>query len=211
MHVELVDDRVLIHARAAGVAAVCPLCGEISRRFNGNLQRRLADLRAHGWQVRLVLSGAALSVPVRSVPDTDLRGAVPASNSSAILAADRAPADLVRHLGLALSGRPAQALASRLLLPVSKVTRLLVDRFVAVVHNRTSGTLEPWLDEAATSETASFSGGLAADQVAVIATLTEPWSNGQTKGQINRLKALKRQMYGRANMDLLKARLVDAS
>jgi transposase len=37
--------------------------------------------------------------------------------------------------------------------------------------------------------------------------LREPWSNGQTEGQINRLKTLKRQMYGRANIDVLKARL----
>jgi transposase len=38
----------------------------------------------------------------------------------------------------------------------------------------------------------------------------QPWSNGQTEGQINRLKTLKRQMYGRGNIDLLKARLVQA-
>ena len=43
------------------------------------------------------------------------------------------------------------------------------------------------------------------------AAAQEPWSNGQTEGQINRLKTLKRQMYGRANIDLLKARLVTAS
>jgi transposase len=37
---------------------------------------------------------------------------------------------------------------------------------------------------------------------------TEPWSNGQTEGQINRLKALKRTMYGRAGPELLRARLL---
>ncbi|TFL16098.1 transposase, partial [Jannaschia formosa] len=67
------------------------------------------------------------------------------------------------------------------------------------------------LDEAATSEIASFACGLASDHAAVAAALTEPWSNGQTEGQINRLKTLKRQMYGRVNIDLLKARLVAAS
>ena len=96
-------------------------------------------------------------------------------------------------------------------LPALAVTRLLVDRFVAMVRNGTAGELAAWLDEAATSEIASFSRGLAADHAAVVATLTEPWSNGQTEGQINRLKTLKRQMYGRANIELLKARLVDAS
>ncbi len=36
----------------------------------------------------------------------------------------------------------------------------------------------------------------------------EPWSNGQTEGQINKLKPLKRAMYGRANVDLLRARMM---
>jgi transposase len=42
----------------------------------------------------------------------------------------------------------------------------------------------------------------------VTAALTEPWSNGQTEGQITKLKLVKRQMYGRARLDLLRARLV---
>jgi transposase len=55
---------------------------------------------------------------------------------------------------------------------------------------------------------ASFANGLRADQAALTAALREPWSNGQTEGQINRLKMLERTMYGRANLDLLKARLI---
>ena len=50
------------------------------------------------------------------------------------------------------------------------------------------------------------------DGVAVIAWLAnQPWSNGQTEGQINKLKLVKRQMYGRAKIDLLQARLIGAS
>jgi len=37
-----------------------------------------------------------------------------------------------------------------------------------------------------------------------------PWSNGQTEGQITKLKLVKRQMYGRAKIDLLQARLIGA-
>ena len=40
------------------------------------------------------------------------------------------------------------------------------------------------------------------------AAIVEPWSNGQTEGQVTRLKLVKRQMYGRANVDLLRARMV---
>ena len=44
------------------------------------------------------------------------------------------------------------------------------------------------------------------DLAAVRNAITERWSNGQTEGQINRLKTLKRQMYGRAGTELLRAR-----
>ena len=43
---------------------------------------------------------------------------------------------------------------------------------------------------------------------AVESAVTEPWSNGLVEGQINRLKTLKRQMYGRAGVELLRARLL---
>jgi len=49
---------------------------------------------------------------------------------------------------------------------------------------------------------------LTADLSAVRAAFDSPWSSGQVEGQINRLKFLKRQMYGRANLDLLRARVL---
>ncbi|TFL16004.1 transposase [Jannaschia formosa] len=96
-------------------------------------------------------------------------------------------------------------------LPALATARHLVDRFVAMGRNGTAGDLKAWFIAGATSEIASVARGLASDQAAIVAALTEPLSNGQTEGQINRLKTLKRQMYGRANIDLLKARLVAAS
>ena len=80
-----------------------------------------------------------------------------------------------------------------------------------MVCNGAAVDLMVWLDEAAASEIASFSRGLTADQAAVVAALKEPWSNGQTERQIKGLKTLERQMYGRANIELLKVRLVAAS
>jgi transposase len=53
-----------------------------------------------------------------------------------------------------------------------------------------------------------FAQGLSADFAAVLAGLTLPASNGQLEGQINRLKMIKRQMYGRANFDLLRRRVL---
>jgi len=71
-----------------------------------------------------------------------------------------------------------------------------------------------WLAEAracgvGTVET--FVAGLEQDGAAVRAALTLPWSNGQAEGQINRLKLLKRQSYGRASFDLLRRRVLMAA
>jgi hypothetical protein len=66
--------------------------------------------------------------------------------------------------------------------------------------------LEAWLADARTSglrAVETFAAGLEQDGAAVRAALTTPWSNGQTEGQVTRLKLLKRQMYGRAGFDLL--------
>ena len=47
--------------------------------------------------------------------------------------------------------------------------------------------------------------------MAVEAAVTERWSNGPVEGQVNRLKTIKRQMYGRAGVELLRARLIPFS
>ncbi|QHD70733.1 hypothetical protein GS397_26885 (plasmid) [Sphingobium yanoikuyae] len=55
---------------------------------------------------------------------------------------------------------------------------------------------------------AAFAAGVEADKDAVAAAISTPWSSGQVEGKVNRLKAIKRQMYGRAKIDLLKARVM---
>ena len=69
---------------------------------------------------------------------------------------------------------------------------------------RDTDTLARWVTDASASLLASFGKGIVADLAAVKAALTEPWSNGQ----ITKLKLVKRQMYGRARLDLLRARLL---
>ena len=53
--------------------------------------------------------------------------------------------------------------------------------------------------------------GVRTDKVAIAAAIEEPWSNGPVEGQITKLKLVKRQMYGRAKLDLLEARLLPAA
>ncbi len=92
--------------------------------------------------------------------------------------------------------------------PALAVARDLTERFHCMLRTRDAGALPHWLAETGSSLLASFGKGIAADLAAVTAALTEPWSNGQTEGQITKLKLVKRQMYGRARLDLLRARLV---
>ena len=87
----------------------------------------------------------------------------------------------------------------------------LAQDFAALVRQRQPAQLEPWLNRAAQSTLPPFrrfAKGLRADLAAVQAAVTLPWSQGPTEGQINRLKLLKRQMYGRARLDLLARRFL---
>ena len=59
-------------------------------------------------------------------------------------------------------------------------------------------------------ELRGFAEGLKQDEAAVKAALSSEWSNGQVEGRINRLKTLKRRMYGRAGFDLLRNRFLQA-
>jgi len=79
--------------------------------------------------------------------------------------------------------------------------------FAALMTDRHDRDLEKWM----TAATAvgcpglrSFVTGLRADQDAVTTGLTLPWSSGNVEGQINRIKMVKQQMYGRASPDLLR-------
>lgn len=91
--------------------------------------------------------------------------------------------------------------------PALVSARDLVDRFHRMVRDRDPAVLPALIGDLVASILASFGKGIAADRAAVTAALVEPWSNGQTEGQITKLKLVKRQMYGRAKLDLLRARL----
>jgi transposase len=84
-------------------------------------------------------------------------------------------------------------------------------RFVQMVRGRKCKELPNWLHEAKTcplEEVRRFASGLEKEYDALAAALSEEWSNGQVEGHITRLKLLKRQMYGRAKIDLLRLRVL---
>ena len=91
--------------------------------------------------------------------------------------------------------------------------RHLTQEFAKMVRNLEGEKLDGWLEEAAGCEALvikKFAAGLKKDLAAVRAGLTESWSNGPVEGFINKVKLLKRQGYGRANFDLLRARVLAA-
>jgi transposase len=95
--------------------------------------------------------------------------------------------------------------------PMLVTARDLIDRFHGMIRKKTNADLEPWIADAESSLLGSFASGIRRDHAAVRAATTEPWSNGQTEGQITKLKLVKRQMYGRGKLDLLQARLIRAA
>ena len=89
----------------------------------------------------------------------------------------------------------------------------LAQQFQRLVKERDPAAFSPWRERAlgsALPELCSFVEGLDRDRKAVEAALQLSWSNGPVEGQVNRLKVIKRQMYGRANFDLLRARVLAA-
>lgn len=76
-----------------------------------------------------------------------------------------------------------------------------------MIRAKAAGKLNAWLEAAKTSLVTSFANGVEKDIAAVRNAIISPWSNGQTEGQITRLKLINRQMYGRAKLDLLQARI----
>ena len=122
--VELTAGSVHVVARARSGAAACPQCGRPSRQVHSRYRRQLADLPAHGREVRISLTVRRFrcrAKPCRMEIFAErfpLEVTLPRARRTTRLQG------LVHHLGLLLGGRPAQALAKRLLLPVSKDTFL---------------------------------------------------------------------------------------
>jgi transposase len=89
----------------------------------------------------------------------------------------------------------------------------LIQRFLAMVHQREGKHLDAWLAKVAESglpELLSFASGVEKDKDAVRAGLTWSINNGMVEGYITKLKLIKRQGYGRAGFPLLRKRVLHA-
>jgi transposase len=118
--------------------------------------------------------------------------------------ADDAPASL---------SAAEQAFVTRLCerCPALGTARALAAQFAAVCRARDPNALAPWLDAARGTELQPFVTGIERDRDAVLAALCFRWSTSQVEGQVQRLKVIKRGMYGRAKFDLLRKRILHAA
>jgi transposase len=95
--------------------------------------------------------------------------------------------------------------------PDTARTRRLMQQFQQMLRERRGDELHAWLETALHSEIPewrAFVRKLRQEHAAVQADLTLNWNNGPVEGHINRLKFVKRSMYGRANFDLLRFRVL---
>jgi transposase len=98
--------------------------------------------------------------------------------------------------------------------PALRDTIHLSEEFLRMARQQEPDRLDDWLTRAEQDQAPEMRGlatSLRRDQAAIRAALELPWSTSPVEGQINRLKTIKRQMYGRANFDLLRKRVLHAS
>jgi transposase len=95
--------------------------------------------------------------------------------------------------------------------PLIEQTYGLSQEFQRILRQRTPDALDTWFEQAAASgipDLQTFADGLAQERETLHNALVQPYSNGISEGFVNKIKVLKRQMYGRANVDLLRLRLL---
>lgn len=113
-----------------------------------------------------------------------------------------------------LSLRQQQQLAQLRQQPAFSLALQLAQNFIDIVRKRQGERFDGWLQQVESSRIKpliTFANSLNGDYDAVLAALSSPFSNGPTEGHINKLKMIKRQMFGRAGPQLLRRRFLLAS
>jgi transposase len=97
--------------------------------------------------------------------------------------------------------------------PEALVVQTLAQQFHTLVMPHDLPGLDPWItavEQHGIPELLGFVAGIQRDRTAVDAAFISPWSQGQTEGQVNKIKLLERSMFGRAKLDLLRQRVLAA-
>jgi hypothetical protein len=198
---------------AEGVTAVKGLLVEINRRGYTGSHSHLARFLAPWRKAMPVIT----MTPANSSSPPETEVAIPPRMAALDPMTSRRISSLT---AAALCVKPRGAMTPRQIVNVDllKATseefttmRGLAMRFAGLLRGGDIGKLDVWLHDArhcGLHAMRSFVRKLRQDIDAVRNAILEPWSNGQVEGQINRLKTLKRAMYGRASVELLRARMM---
>jgi transposase len=169
-----------------------------------NATRLWREIRALGFTGQAVGARARIATLKAKDPSLSTRVAAPAWS--------RPTARRTAHLVLCgdeMAGLDGCFLA-KLIDPVPEIGRAVSEAraFATLVRERDNAGLGPWLERCRDGPLRSLAASLSRDHAAVEAALSLPWSTSPVEGQINRLKLIKRTMYGRAHLDLLRARVL---
>jgi transposase len=198
-------DQLIPGSRAAGPGLLDPHLPYLHKRWDEEIrttERLRRELRERGYRGSL-RTLRRLTARLRQDTARPAPPAAPAARTAAswILTP---PGDLAEEDRVALeriTGRCAELAA----------TCDLVRDFADMLCHRRGEHLETWAGQAQdslVSELRGFAKGLRKDWAAVTAGLTVPYSSGAVEGHVNRIRMLKRQMYGRAKPDLLRKRVL---
>jgi transposase len=201
------------HLAPQNISTVTPYLVYLERRWNEGCQngkQLWQEIQAQGYTGSYSSVGRAIRRHFRSADGRRVRQT--SGNPS--------PRPLSARQATRLLTRPPEDLTSEQIdyrevlcecCPEAAAMYPFAQRFVKLFEEHQVEALDPWLDDALASsivQLRNFAAGLKRDYAAVKAALTYEWSNGQAEGQINRLKTIKRQMYGRAKFDLLRQRVL---
>jgi transposase len=193
-------------ARLVGLREVVDAFIRAGGRTAAELYRRLEGRggRPSDDAVRRLLRRRLRAAGIDRVPRTPARPPHPGRPTARQLSFE-----FVRRPGDRSEGEARRVAAVRAIPELAEPLRL-AGEFVAMTRGLSRAPLPEWLGRAERCERGavrSFAVSLRADEAAVAAGLSTPWSNGPVEGQVNRLKTIKRQMYGRAGSRLLRARV----
>lgn len=191
-----------------------PFRSYLLQRWNdgcSNATQLFREIQAQGYIGSTTLVRTALQ-PLRTA------NTLPGQTASQMKAAASSPHTL-QTLNFWILQRPEdrqaehEALIEQICNDLPKLGQVISQarQFAAMLRQQSPNELSPWLQQVEASgyrAWKNFASRMRQDQDAVEAALTYTWSNGPTEGHINRLKCLKRQMYGRAKDDLLRKRVL---
>jgi len=192
-----------------------PYISYLHARWNAGEHNALTlwrEIHAQGYpagvaQVRRLVMAWRTPPPAPGIPGTPLPAKEEAVSYSA-----RHTRWLLTKPQATLSAREAAYLITlHQRCPAVGRAQQLLKGFDSLVVERAEARLDSWLEQCEHSgiaEFVRFAQGLRRDEAAVRAALRYPWSQGPVEGHINRLKLLKRQMYGRASFALLRQRML---